>query len=403
VGQVKRGLGEPAVGALVDFARNPDQGVAGIGLGLIEGEPIVPFADGALFADQAGKKPGIRAAAYHKGVVIDGGARSEDVSSGKLIRRSVDARIGLGQKGSASEGLKRNFVVEWDGWLKIDEAGEYELALASDDGSWLWIGGKQIIDNGGFHPEQVKTGKIRLTAGLHPIRVRYFQGHGEAALKVGLAPKIRPGYLRILIHASKELILDGTDLALPRKVVELPQTFRQAMAAGGHKVGLNARIARAALVVTLRAQDPKAERPATFVASMPIDAKQRGRLLARPGTILARWGYHGVTPFFDECRGDREADLDKPAPPNRWRNPGDKQLYRLCRAAWRLGGHAPASLKALKAAMLAAVDQPPAAQNQALAAFNEQLPAILKDIQACGAPADRIAQALAELKAPAKK
>jgi len=403
VGPVKRGGDEPAVAALLDFSRNPAQGVAGIGLGLIEGEPIEPFAAGALFTDPAGKTPGLRAAAYHKGIVVDAGRRSKDVTNGRLIRRGVDARIALGAKGSAGEGLKRDFVLEWDGWLKIDKAGEHEFALASDDGSWLWIGGKQVIDNGGLHAEQRKTGKVALAAGLHRIRVRYFQGLGDAALTVGTTPRDKPGSLKLLVSASRELILDGADLGLPKTVTPLPAPFRTAMAAGGHKVGLNARVAPGALVVTLRAAAPGAPEPETLAARLPLSAAHRRRLLARPATILARSGYHGVTPFFDECRGAAWPDPAVPAPLNRWRNPGDPFLYRLYRAEWRLGDHAPASLKALRADMLAAVDQPPSAQERALRTFAKQLPAVLKDLATSRAPGDRVLQALAELKNPAPR
>ena len=91
-----------------------------------------------------------------------------------------------------------------------------------------------------------------------------------------------------------------------------------------------------------------------------------------------------------------------PAPPNRWRNPGDKQLAALYRAAWLLGEKTPPSLAALKEAMLAAVDKDPQAQQAALARFRKDVGAVLADVQRSGAPADIAAKAAAELNSAAK-
>lgn len=399
VGEVRRGTAEPAVGAVLDFSRNPGRGLAGIGLGLVDGRPVTPFDAGSLFVDREGKTPGLRVAAYHKGIVIDSGRRSEDVKNARLIREAVEPNVALGLVGSVTEGLKRDFVVEWTGYLKVRRAGRYVFALASDDGSWLWIDGRQTIDNGGLHARTVKTGAADLSAGMHAVRIRYFQGLAEASLTAGYAPRVPGGCLRILVSRGRELILDGTDLHLPRIAVPIDPAFRLALRAGGHRLGLHARIARHKLVVTLRARDPKAAAAATLVATMPVPPRQRLRLLRRGGTLLARDGYHGLTPFFDDRRILR-TDYDTPAAPNRWRFPGDRALYRLYRAEWRLGDRAPHSLKALKALLLSATDKSPPIQNHAVAAFGNRIPAVRADIKTCGAGPDRIAQALAELESP---
>ena len=106
--------------------------------------------------------------------------------------------------------------------------------------------------------------------------------------------------------------------------------------------------------------------------------------MSRPLAILAREGFHGVTPCFDDRRRG-EPDLTTPAPANRWRNPGDKQLWMLYRAVRHLGQKAPASLVALKRKMLDAVTKGQPAQRLALEAFDEGIADVLKDIQACGA------------------
>ena len=47
------------------------------------------------------------------------------------------------------------------GMLAVPKDGEYEFATKSDDGSRLFIDEKQVVDNGGVHPEQERKGKIK--------------------------------------------------------------------------------------------------------------------------------------------------------------------------------------------------------------------------------------------------
>lgn len=76
------------------------------------------------------------------------------------------------------------FSIEWAGDVAVDETGDYTFALNSDDGSTLEVDGAMVVDNGGEHRAQRKTGGLHLDRGLHPIRVRYFQGGGRSTLSV---------------------------------------------------------------------------------------------------------------------------------------------------------------------------------------------------------------------------
>jgi len=215
-------------------------------------------------------------------------------------------------------------------------------------------------------------------------------GYGVAGMGMGLIEGAKEidgnaadTFLKVLIDKETRLVIDGEDLGMARKAVALPGAFRAAMKAGGHRVGMTVKIARGALEVTLRA-GRDAAKPRTFQAAAPLAAGQRKRLMSRPLAILAREGFHGVTPCFDDRRR-AEPDLMTPAPANRWRNPGDKQLWMLYRAVRHLGQKAPASLVALKRKMLDAVTKGQPAQRRALEAFDEGIADVLKDIQACGA------------------
>jgi hypothetical protein len=80
--------------------------------------------------------------------------------------------------------LPAPFSAEWSGFVLAREAGRYTFALESDDGSVLSIDGITVVNNGGVHAEQRRSGAIRLTAGAHPIRLRYFNLGFGAILRV---------------------------------------------------------------------------------------------------------------------------------------------------------------------------------------------------------------------------
>jgi predicted esterase len=72
------------------------------------------------------------------------------------------------------------FAFLYEGYIKITTAGTYTFYTASDDGSKLYINGKQVVNNDGLHALQEKSGSVYLTAGSHPIRVTYFERYGSS-------------------------------------------------------------------------------------------------------------------------------------------------------------------------------------------------------------------------------
>ena len=83
------------------------------------------------------------------------------------------------------------FAIDYTGNFYVANPGKYRFLLASDDGSKLYIDGKEVIDNDGIHPIQPETGSINLNGGIHRIRISYFQGpRTQLALILAVA---RPG------------------------------------------------------------------------------------------------------------------------------------------------------------------------------------------------------------------
>jgi len=401
VGPVARGVAAPSVGALVDFSPSPGEGSAGIGLGVMPGWPLTPLAKGKLYVDRNGNVGGVGLVVYKLSSVSNGGKAPDDVKASVPTGSGVDAEIALGLPRSPTEDVAADFVVEWRCYLHVEADGTYDFATFSDEGSWLWIDDKLVVDNGGVHPPRVATGQATLKKGLHKIRVRYFQVRGGRTLVVGHKKVPQPGSLRVYITAEMDLAIDGSALSMPPRSFPLPKALRQAALAGGRRYGLTVRIGAKAIDVTVRARDPKAGAPVEFLASAPINAAQRKRLLESSGAVIARGGYHRVTPYFDAARRPAP-DLNVAANPDRWRNCADRQLAALYRAWHALGKQCPPSLDALRQHLLAAADQGPNAQRAALAHFHETIAAVRADVARSAAGKALKTRVLADLDSAAE-
>jgi PA14 domain len=68
------------------------------------------------------------------------------------------------------------FAIDYMGKFWITDPGMYSFSLLSDDGAKLYIDDQVVIDNDGTHAPLEKTGDVELGAGIHRIRVSYFQG-----------------------------------------------------------------------------------------------------------------------------------------------------------------------------------------------------------------------------------
>jgi len=100
------------------------------------------------------------------------------------------------------------YSVEWKGYFVAPETDWYTFSTESDDGSLVHIGDAMVVENGGPHGLQQRDGKIHLTKGAHPFRIRFEQHGGFAAIKVlyGRAP------LSGLPLDVKMLLPEGTSL-----------------------------------------------------------------------------------------------------------------------------------------------------------------------------------------------
>ncbi len=78
----------------------------------------------------------------------------------------------------------RPFSVEWRGFLAVPRGGVYTLRTISDDGSWVYVRGQEVVSNGGRHGAAEAHGTIPLDAGVHSIFIRYFQDGDDCAFEL---------------------------------------------------------------------------------------------------------------------------------------------------------------------------------------------------------------------------
>jgi hypothetical protein len=118
--------------------------------------------------------PGLRRRHY-----TGGWERLPDFDALTPDAETIVSGIGLGEYDGGQE-----FGLLFTGYLFVDVAGSYELELASDDGSRLYIDGAMVVDLDAKHGLIARTVSLQLAAGLHPLRLEYFEAAGGEDLSL---------------------------------------------------------------------------------------------------------------------------------------------------------------------------------------------------------------------------
>ncbi len=81
------------------------------------------------------------------------------------------------------------FGIVYTGAFETTKPGAYEWRLISDDGSRLWIDDKEVINIDGVHAETSEQHGTELAAGMHRIKIWYFQGPAaELSIQLFVTP-----------------------------------------------------------------------------------------------------------------------------------------------------------------------------------------------------------------------
>ncbi|MGD2109014.1 MAG: glycoside hydrolase family 38 C-terminal domain-containing protein [Phycisphaerae bacterium] len=99
----------------------------------------------------------------------------------------------------SSRGRDHEYGFAFSGFLKVPIDGVYTFYTASDDGSKLSIDDVEVVNNDGLHGKRERFGETALRAGLHPIKVTFFERGGDDELEVSYEG---PGIERTVIPSD---------------------------------------------------------------------------------------------------------------------------------------------------------------------------------------------------------
>jgi PKD repeat protein len=102
--------------------------------------------------------------------------------------------------------LTDNFIVHAIANLTVPTAGVYTFRLTSDDGSELLIDDSLVVDNDGLHGAEDEDGDVQLTAGMHALRINYFEAGGDQVLRLSWR---RPGETTFSVVPNSVLSTDA--------------------------------------------------------------------------------------------------------------------------------------------------------------------------------------------------
>ncbi|MGI9332597.1 MAG: LamG-like jellyroll fold domain-containing protein, partial [Gammaproteobacteria bacterium] len=123
----------------------------------------------------------------------------------------VDSQINFPVTGGTFPGVADadTFAVRWTGQIDVTTPGLQRFFLGSDDGSRLFIDNQLVVDNRGLHPFVEQSGTVELSAGLHDIRVEFFENFGAAGVQLSWDP---PGAVGKQLVPNDVLFRDARDV-----------------------------------------------------------------------------------------------------------------------------------------------------------------------------------------------
>jgi S1-C subfamily serine protease len=96
--------------------------------------------------------------------------------------------------------------IVFEGFVKVPYDGLYLFGLSSDDGSRLIIDGKTVVNLDGPHPAIEHGTQLSLDAGLHSLRIEFFEAEGKEVVETSVqSDKVPPQPLPAnwLFHTDK--------------------------------------------------------------------------------------------------------------------------------------------------------------------------------------------------------
>ena len=88
------------------------------------------------------------------------------------------------ERGGPGNGVGNDrFSIRWTGHFQFEES-TYAFRATADDGVRVWLNGKNITDAWKYQPPTTYASRQQLPAGIHEIKMEYFEGGGHATAKL---------------------------------------------------------------------------------------------------------------------------------------------------------------------------------------------------------------------------
>jgi hypothetical protein len=101
------------------------------------------------------------------------------------IDPQVDLSSSHGSWGTPRAGTQDNFSCRWEGFIKLPQSETVTFYTRSDDGVRLYVDNTLVIDNWTGHSVTEDSGTYPVLANQYvAVRLEYFQGGGEATIKL---------------------------------------------------------------------------------------------------------------------------------------------------------------------------------------------------------------------------
>ncbi len=146
-----------------------------------DGKPVSQAAK--MQFTQVKPRPAVQAANLSPGLsysYFEGKCESvSDLAHLKPVHKGVVKNFDLAPQKRAED-----FGFEFVGLVRIPADGVYVFYTESNDGSRLYVDDVLVVDNDQPHAMRERRGEIALAAGLHPIRVTFFQTGAAQGLNV---------------------------------------------------------------------------------------------------------------------------------------------------------------------------------------------------------------------------
>ncbi|WP_434731608.1 PA14 domain-containing protein [Thermogladius sp. KZ2Tp1] len=139
--------------------------------------------EGLIKVKKRGLIPGLKAFFY----TWSGEAPPQDTSGLTPVAAAVHSGVDFTWWDSPTRGVPPEFfMVEWRGFLRVDEPGSYRFYVVTDDGSRLYLDGKLLIDAWRDQPPTLyMSEEVYLRRGFYKLRLLFYCRYRFSQIRLG--------------------------------------------------------------------------------------------------------------------------------------------------------------------------------------------------------------------------